>query len=169
MLRNYFKIAWRNLWKHKVLNVINIGGLAVGTAVVMLITLWICGELSFNKNHHNYDRIAQVMHHQTLNGVTDTWKSVPTIMSEGLRNKFVSDFKYAVQGTWNSEQSLDFEGKIFVNKGSYFEPEIAEMLSLNMISGTRKGLKEMNSILLSQSVSEIIFGNQDPVGKTLRL
>src|SRR5690606_12025784 len=120
MIKNYFKIAWRNLWKHKVLSVINIGGLSVGTAVVMIIGLWIYGELSFNKNHDNYDRIAQVMQHQTLNGITDTWSSVPTIMSEGLRNKFGSDFKYAVQGTWNSEQSLGFEDKIFVNKGSYF-------------------------------------------------
>ncbi|WP_111307285.1 ABC transporter permease [Confluentibacter sediminis] len=169
MLRNYFKIAWRNLWKHKVLSVINIGGLAVGMAVALIIGLWIYSELSFNKNHDNYDRIAQVMHHQTLNGVTDTWESVATIMSEGLRNKFGSDFKYTAQGTWNSEQNLDFEGKIFVNKGSYFEPEIAEMLSLNMVRGSRNGLKEMNSILLSQSVSEIIFGNQDPMGKTLRL
>ena len=68
MLRNYVKIAFRNLVNNKVYSVINIGGLAVGMAVAMLIGLWMWDELSFNKSHDNYDRIAQVMQHQSFNG-----------------------------------------------------------------------------------------------------
>lgn len=169
MIRYYFKIAWRNLIKNKGYSLINIGGLALGMSVTILISLWVFEELSFNKNHDNYDSIAQVMQHQTVNGVTDTSESTPAIMGEGLKNDFGSDFKYVVRGTWDSEYSLDFEGNIFVKKGSYFEPEIAEMLTLNMISGSRNGLKEINSILLSQSVSEVIFGNKNPIGQILRL
>ena len=60
MIKNYLKIAWRNLIKNKISSLINIGGLAVGMAVAMLIGLWIWDELSFNKYHQNYDRIAQV-------------------------------------------------------------------------------------------------------------
>ena len=68
MFRNYLKIALRNLVKHKVYSAINIAGLATGMAVAMLIGLWVWDELSYNKSFQNYDRIAQVMQHQTFNG-----------------------------------------------------------------------------------------------------
>ena len=71
MVSNYFKIAWRNLIKNKGYSAINIGGLAVGMAVAMLIALWIFDELTYDKWHKNYDRIAQVMQHQTFNGMFD--------------------------------------------------------------------------------------------------
>lgn len=66
MLKNYMKIAWRSLRTNKLLSFINIAGLAVGMAVVMLIGLWIWDELSYNKNFDNYDRITRVM--QSRNG-----------------------------------------------------------------------------------------------------
>ncbi|WP_310587836.1 hypothetical protein [Larkinella punicea] len=62
MIRNYLKIAVRNLVNNKGYSVINIGGLAVGMAIAMLIGLWMHDELSFNTSHKNYNRIAQVMH-----------------------------------------------------------------------------------------------------------
>jgi hypothetical protein len=61
MFKNYFKIAWRNFIKNRVSSLINVSGLAVGMAVAMLIGLWIYDELSFNKYHQNYDRIAKIM------------------------------------------------------------------------------------------------------------
>ena len=61
MFQNYFKIGWRNILKEKGYSLINISGLAVGMSVVMLIGLWVWDELSFNKYHKNYERIAKVM------------------------------------------------------------------------------------------------------------
>jgi len=61
MFKNYFKVAWRNLIRNRTSSLINVSGLAVGIAVSMLIGLWIYDELSFNKCHRNYDRIAQIM------------------------------------------------------------------------------------------------------------
>src|SRR6478736_9847387 len=61
MYKSYFKIGWRNLIKNKGYSLINIGGLALGMAVAMIIGLWVFDELSFNKYHQNYSRIAQVM------------------------------------------------------------------------------------------------------------
>src|SRR5204863_9352326 len=60
MIKNNFKIAWRNLVKNRISSVINIGGLTVGIAVAMLIGLWIYDELSFNTYHKNYGRIVQI-------------------------------------------------------------------------------------------------------------
>lgn len=72
MLKNYFKTAWRNIVKNKFSSVINIGGLAVGIAVTILIGLWVYDELSFDRYHKNYDRIAQVMQNVTNNGEVQT-------------------------------------------------------------------------------------------------
>ena len=77
MLQNYFKIALRNLLKHKGYSFINIFGLATGMAVSMLIGLWVWDELSFNTYHKNYPRIAQIVQNQEMNGEIKTNKSVP--------------------------------------------------------------------------------------------
>ena len=65
MFKNYFKIAWRNLLKNKVYSFINIGGLAVGMAVAMLIALWVYDEITFNQYHQNYESVAQVRRYFT--------------------------------------------------------------------------------------------------------
>jgi hypothetical protein len=68
MIKNYFKIAWRNLIKNKAHSTINIVGLSIGMAVAMIIGLWIWDELSYDKDNPNYEKIAQVMQHNTING-----------------------------------------------------------------------------------------------------
>ena len=93
MIKNNLKIAWRNLIKNKVSSLINIGGLAVGMAVVMLIGLWIYDELSFDKYHKNYNRIAQVIQNVTNNGEVQTWLQVPYPLAAELRKSYGSDFK----------------------------------------------------------------------------
>ena len=79
MVKSYFTIAWRNLIKNKGYSAINIGGLAVGMAVAILIGLWIWDELSYNKYHQNYDRIVRVMQNQNFNGEIGTQVSNPYV------------------------------------------------------------------------------------------
>jgi putative ABC transport system permease protein len=169
MIKSYFKVAWRNLLKNKVYSLINIGGLAVGMGVAMLIALWVYDELDYDRYHSNYDRIAQVMQHQVFNGEIGTQIANPAHMAEEIRNLYGSDFTYVLQSSWNFDHTLTYGDKMFLKPGSYFEPEVAEMLSLKMIYGSRDGLKEMNSILISESVSKTYFGEEDPVGKSLRM
>src|SRR5205085_12543688 len=97
MLRNYFKIALRNLLKNKGYTFINVAGLATGMAVAILIGLWIWDEVTFNRYHQNYDRVAQVMQHNVSNGVKSTQQANPYLMAEEIRNNFGSDFKYVLQ------------------------------------------------------------------------
>lgn len=169
MFKNYFKIAWRNLHRSKGYSAINIGGLAAGMAVAMLIGLWIWDELSFNKHFENYDRIAQVMQHRSFNGEIETGGTNPAEMGGAIRSKFGSDFKYVVQASWNGQRTLAYGEKKFLKEGNFFEPEATEMLSLKMLKGTREGLKEPNSILLSASVAKTFFGDKDPINKILKL
>src|SRR6476646_8627953 len=106
MLKNYFKIAWRNLTKNKGYSAINIAGLSVGMAVAMLIGLWIWDELSFDKYHQNYNRIAQVMQQRTNNGTVNTGVAVPLTLDAALRKNYGSDFKHIVLESWTGYHIL---------------------------------------------------------------
>lgn len=169
MLLNYIKIAWRNLVKSKAYSAINIGGLAIGMAVTILIGLWIWDELSFDKYHANYDRIAQVWQHQTYNGHVMSQVSVPAAMGPQIRAEYGSDFKHVLQASWSFEHTLALDQKKLLKTGMYFEPGVTEMLSLKMLKGTRGGLKEPYSIILSESAAKAFFGAADPMEKTLRV
>ncbi|MEP6949895.1 MAG: ABC transporter permease, partial [Ginsengibacter sp.] len=169
MIKNYLKIAFRNLVKNKVSSFINIGGLAIGMAVAILIGLWIYDELSFNKNFKNYDRIAQVMQNSTMNGETGSGTTIPFPMGEELRKSFGSDFKYISMASWNENHILSFGEKRLSKSGTFFEPQALEMLSLKMLRGTRGGLNDPSSILLSESSAKAYFGDADPLGKVMKI
>ena len=169
MFRSYFKVGWRNLLRYKGYSAINISGLAMGMAVALLIGLWMYDELSFDTYHPNHDRIAQVMQHQVFNGSISTGISMPAVMGEEIRNVFGTDFKHVLQSSWNSDHTLAHGDKIFSKSGSFMEPGVTELLSLKMVAGTRDGLKDMNSILLSESVAKSYFGERDPINKILRI
>jgi len=169
MIRNYFTIAWRNIVKSKGYSAINIGGLAVGMAVAMMIGLWVNDELSYNKYHKNYDRIAQVMQHANFNGKISTQVSNPGLMGPELRAKYGSDFKYVVQSSWTGSNLLTVGDKHITKTGNFFEPDAPEMLSLKMLHGTRAGLKDPYSIMLSASAAESIFGKENPINKTIKV
>src|SRR5215467_8226390 len=100
MIKNYLKIAWRNLLKNKAHSFINITGLSVGMAVAMLIGLWIWDEVTFDQYHKNYDRIATLEQNQLLNGGIDTWQSMPYPMGAELRNSYGGYFKQVVMSSW---------------------------------------------------------------------
>lgn len=169
MFKNYFTIAWRNLVKNRIYSIINISGLAVGMAVAMLIALWLYDEVSYDKYFPNYDRIAQVMQHQTFNGETGTQEANPAILGEEIRRVYGSDFKHVLQATWNHDHTIAYGDKTFFKPGSCFEPGVTDMLSLKIIRGTRDGLKDINSIMLSASVAKTYFGNDDPMGKMMKI
>jgi len=169
MLKNYFRIAWRNLVKNKLHSFINITGLAAGIAVAIIIGLWIWDELSFDKYHQNYDSIAQVMENQTTNGVVRTQNGVPIPLGDELRANYGNHFKYIVLSSRTRVHLLAAGDKHFTKRGNFMEPSGPEMLSLKMLKGTRMGLKETASILLSQSLSQSLFGDSDPVGKLITM
>jgi ABC-type antimicrobial peptide transport system permease subunit len=169
MIKNYFKVAWRNLVKSKGYSLINIGGLAVGMAVAMLIGLWVFNELSFDTYHKNHDRIAQVMQHANFNGKVESQIANPALMGPELRARHGSDFKYVVQSSWTGSHLLSLGDRNFVKVGNFFEPDAPDMLTLRMLNGSRGGLKDPYSIMLSASAAESIFGEEDPINKVIKL
>lgn len=169
MIKNYFKIAWRNLIKSKGYSAINIGGLAIGMAVAMLIGLWIYDELSFNKYHQNYDRIAQVMIKSNFNGQRSSSRALPRPLESELRNKYGRLFSHIVMSRWDEDHNLSAGNKIINRIGRFMQEGAPEMLSLKMIKGSRGGLKDPHSIMLSSSTAKALFGDQDPLDQMMRI
>jgi ABC-type antimicrobial peptide transport system permease subunit len=169
MIRNYFKIAWRNLTGNKTYSAINIGGLAVGMTVAMLIGLWIYDELSFNQYHKNYRGIAQVMQQQTLDGEINTGSNVPAPLFKELQTSFETDFTNVVIASWLQRHVLTYGESSFTKAGNFMSAGAAEMLSLKIISGSASGLKDPATVLLSESVAKALFKTSDPVDKMIKI
>ena len=169
MIKNYLKIAWRNLVRNRVSSLINIGGLAVGMAVAVLIGLWIWDELSFDKYHKNYDNIARVMQNQTANGEVNSLKAISMPVAYELRHLYGNDFKYVILSSWTNPHLLSFKDKNVSMPGNFMEPDASEMLTLKMTNGTENALTDPSSILLSESVSKAIFADANPINKVLKL
>ncbi|WP_142684928.1 ABC transporter permease [Chitinophaga polysaccharea] len=169
MLKNYLKITWRNLQKSKLYSFINIAGLATGIAVALLIGLWIWDEVSFNTYHRQYNRLAQVMVSTTAgnNIYTGTTTSIP--MGNELHSKYAADFKYVSLVSHPSAHILAVGDKKISQTGVWAEEAFPVMFTLKMLSGNANGLKDPSSVLIAQSVARALFGNADPLDKTIRI
>jgi ABC-type antimicrobial peptide transport system permease subunit len=168
MLRSYLKVAIRNLKKGKLYSVINIAGLSIGMAVTIIIALWVWDELSFDKYHKNYNRIGQLWQFVKFDLEKASYNSVPIPLAEEFRTKY-PDIKSASVTTYNRTTVLGSGDKKVSRTGMYTEPGFPEMMTIKMLSGTRDGLKDINSILLSESLAKTLFGRENPVDKVVRL
>ncbi|MFI5128748.1 MAG: ABC transporter permease [Chitinophagales bacterium] len=166
MVKNYFKIAFRNLFRNKVSSFINIGGLTVGMAVALLIGLWIYDEFSFNKYHQNYHRIAQVM----SRGIDPkegpfTNNSLQYPLATELQTSYKNNFTHIIRASWVQEYILSAGDKKLSNVGQFMDEGAPEMLTLKMLKGNWSGLKDPHSIMISASVAKALFGNTDAMGQ----
>ncbi|WP_259016946.1 ABC transporter permease [Emticicia fluvialis] len=169
MILNYFKIAFRNILKHKGYSFINIFGLATGMAVAILIGLWVFDEVSFDTYHKNQNSVMQIMQNLTNNGKKTTQPYVPYPLAEELRKSYGSDFKSVALTTGVGSHLLTLGNNKISKQGIFAEPQFADMLTLKMIKGSSEGLKEPGSVILSASLSSVFFGNEDPLNKIIKI
>ena len=169
MLRNYFRIALRGLLRNRFSSALNIGGLAIGMAVAILIGLWIFNETSYNKNFANYDRIAAVLQNQNLSGGVQTWWGQAMQLAPALRKEYGNHFKYVITGTGGNHSNMTYGGKKIKPAGGFYDPEVIDMLSLHMLNGNDKSLEDPSAIILSESTAKALFGNEDPMGKMIEM
>ncbi|TXN37774.1 FtsX-like permease family protein [Flagellimonas hymeniacidonis] len=169
MIKNYLKIAWRNLAKNKAYTIINIGGLALGMAVTLIIGLWIQDELSHDDYFENKDKIAQVMQSQTFNNLTGTGQAIPRPLEMAFREGYMDNFKHLVMSSWTNSQYLKYKDNSISRDGNFMQEAAPEMLALKILKGEKDGLREINSIMLSSLTAEALFGQEDPIGKIIEV
>jgi len=169
MLKSYFKIAWRNLRNNKLYSLLNITGLAIGMSVAIVIGFWVWDEVSFDRYHEQYDRIARVMVNTTNNNIVYSGQTVSIPMGYELREKYRSDFKYISLATHRGTHIITVGDKQLSQSGIWVQDEFPEMFTIKMVTGNANALKDPSSILLAQSVAKSLFNDMDPLNKTVRI
>lgn len=171
MYQSYLKIGWRNLIRNKGYSIINIGGLALGMTITLLIGLWIKDEFSFNMYHKNYDTIAKIYRTNDWGDGIESSTSQVAGLGTLLRAEYGSHFKSVAMIRQRVEDRVIAFGENRFTQGGYFmQPEGVDMFSLRMIQGSSKAsLNDMSSIILSESLAKKLFGDQDPLNNIVTM
>ena len=168
MYKNYFKIAWRSLWRQKLYSFINIGGLAIGLTCFILISLYIQLELSYDSFYSKADQIYRVYQRQEGNVFMDS--DYFAVTPAGLSKALVTEYPEVEQATTIQHPSalISLEKKHFWEKGISADQGFFQVFDFPFIQGDPKTvLEKPNSIVLTKSLAKKIFGNSNPIGKTL--
>jgi putative ABC transport system permease protein len=176
MIRNYFKIAWRNLVRHKGYSAINISGLTVGIAACLLIFIVVQFELSFNKDNKQYDNIYQVVSKTYQGNELSYNPGVTRPALEALRID-MPDAKYAALNTSYGSQitvpgSSGTDDKKFTEDigVTFIEPEFFDLFDWQWAVGSKAVLAEPSTVVLDKSTATKYFGDWKLAeGKTLKM
>jgi len=169
MLKNYFKIAWRNLARSKVYSVINIAGLATGMSVALIIGLWVYYQVSFDRFLPGYQNIYTARLRFNNNGETSVGPATPLPLAAALK-KDVPGVKYVAQADWMGPHSLVVgERKLYPN-GAMAGTDFLKIFQYPLLEGNAATLlQEPYSIVLTQSTAKALFGNELALHKTIRI
>ena len=168
MFKHYLKVSWRSLLKNKVYSLINISGLGVGMAVALLIGLWIHYETSFDSFHERIDRIGIIRKHTLFNETKGSQLHVPLPLYEVLNTDY-PEIKHITR-LKDITVSLMADDRKVRQTGQYVDPDFLNMFSFSLTKGNpATALNNPNSIVLTESLAEILFGSDDPMGKVVKI
>jgi len=168
MFRNYFKTAWRNLRKNRVYSIINILGLAIGMAACIVIMLFVFYEKSFDRMHtRNIYRLNEV---QKFPGMVASQKVALSMFPMGTTMK--AEFPEVLNFTrirWDTKYELTNRDKrLFLPQVFQVDTGFLQMFDFPLLKGDRAtALLHPNSIALTRSAARNLFGDEDPIGKTI--
>ncbi len=169
MFKNYMIIAWRHLLQHKGFSFINVFGLAIGMSFAVLIGLWIQYETSFDQFHMNKDRIAMVLKNTFFNKERNTQQLTPMPLYYELKNNFPEVVAASrLRGGDNVALSV---GETSVSKTVQFvDPDFLKMFSFELTRGNPgTALNDINSVVITESTARSLFGQENPLGKHIRV
>ena len=169
MFHNYFKITWRDLFRHKGFSLVNIGGLAIGMASAILILLWIQNEFSYENFQQKLDRIYVMYNRGHYEGKLQAWSGVPMIMAPDLKKEYPQVEEVArLNGT--KPFILTVAGKHFEADGEMTDPGFLKIFSFPLIEGNLEtALGSPRSMVVTQKFAKKLWGNDDPMGKVIRI
>jgi putative ABC transport system permease protein len=168
MFKNYFKTALRNLVKNKTFSAINIIGLAVGLAACIIIMLFVYYERSFDG--FQSDNIYRLNEVQKFEGMVSSQKVALSMFPMGptLKNEF-PEIKNFTRISWNQKLQMTYKDKrVYLPQVFFVDSTFFQLFNFKLLSGSREtALQKPNSIVLTKSGAEKLFGKEDPIGKTV--
>jgi predicted permease len=169
MIRNYLKIAFRNLQKNTIYSFLNIFGLAIGITASLLILLWVHNEMTYDGFHENKDQLYQVMINATYDEQINTWSSVPFPTAEALADAD-SRIKHSILTDYGAEHLLTVKDVKLNPWGHCVDKNFLEMFKFPLMSGAaNRVLDDNNSIVLTESMAKKLFKDEDPLNKIIRI
>ncbi len=169
MFKNFFKIAFRNLWKNKGFSLINISGLAIGMASAMLLLLWIYDEISYDRFHEKRDRIYEVWNRAEFSGELHCWNTTPKVLAPTMEHDF-PEVESAVRVNWPSNYLFTIGEKRIMVQGNIVDSAFLDMFSFPLVRGNpHTALLDMHSVVITEKLSEKLFGKEDPMGKLVKI
>ena len=167
MFKNYLKIALRNIKRHKGYSFITITGLAIGMTCTILILLWVQDELSFDRFHKNGDYLYRVIQDIQFTDHRTHWAITQGPLGPSLKE----DFPEIVDFTRISYREFRFKyaDNVFDEGACMADNSILQMFTFPLVQGDPKtALIKPNNIVLSEEMAEKYFGEENPIGKTLK-
>ena len=172
MFKNYLKMGWRNLASNKLSSALNITGLAAGMAVALLIGLWVVNQYSYDRFLPGYAQLYQVRFNITdPKEGTHTQPAISLPLANVLRTT-IPGIKYVAETDWVGYSVRDLkvgDKKLLVSAGCV-NPDFLKIFKYTFIKGNRNtALNDVYSIVIDESTAKALFGNDDPVDKTIRI
>lgn len=169
MLKNYLKIALRNLWKNKSFSLINIFGLALGMACSLLIMLWVQDEKAMDGFFKDPDRIFSIYERQYYDNKIQAFHGTPGVLSDEIKKVF-PEIEYASGMAWNERNTFQVGDKIMKEEGNHAGTDFFKIFSYRLLQGNPStALSTPLSIAISRKMAEDFFGSQEAaIGKTIR-
>jgi len=167
MFKNYLKIALRNIKRHKGYSLINIVGLAVGMACCILILLWVQDELSYDRFHENADDIYRVIQDINFTDHSTTWAITQGPLGPSLKEDYpeiINAVRITGRGFRLAYNEKSYDEGVGMADGSIFE-----MFTFPLVKGdAATALSDPLSIVLTEEMVAKYFGDEDPIGKTIK-
>ncbi len=169
MIQNYFKIAWRNLWKNKTFSLINMMGLALGMSCSLLIMLWVQDEFKIDAFHAQGKQLYKVYERQYHDGKVEARNNTPALMADEMK-KTLPEVQNACSVDYNYRQTFEVGEKTVKMEGIYAGVDFFNMFTYPILQGDAgEALKGPNSIAISRNMALIFFGSPEKaIGKTVR-
>ena len=170
MLNNYLKVTLRNFKKYKFFTLINIIGLASAMVCSILIFLWVMDELSFDKYHEQAGDLYIVAQSIELGqGKTVTVSTAPSAAAPALKRAY-PEVLQSTRLTWSFGLGVSFEDKFFSERIRFTDASLFKMFSYPIVKGDPVNpFKDVNSIVISEKMASKYFGDQNPIGKILKV
>jgi putative ABC transport system permease protein len=169
MLKSYFKIALRNLYKDKAYSALNISGLAIGMASAMLILLWVRNELRFDNFYPNSSRLYQAWNRDKGNNGLNCWNNTTKPLGPALKQVF-PEIEQTSRVNWDASILFNYGDKKMNVTGTMVDPDFLTMFEFPFIQGNiHTALNHPNDMVITEKLSKKLFGNEDPMGKTVLL
>jgi len=169
MLKNYIKLALRNLMRKKFYTTINIVGLSIGLTCTILIGLFVINELSYDKCHEKHDRIYRLESHFSIQESDDLFAVTAFPLARAVKLEFPHDVEEWCRFSFMDNNLFQYDGhKYFEDNTFYADSTFFNVFTHKFISGSPNGaLNDPNEMVLTQSFAKRIFGDENPIGKTI--